>query len=199
MYKENFLSYLNDIKPFIFKAAGDNEQWVIPLVPDESSDAITISSNWSSTNVQGGTAPVVAFENVNNPVVNINLKIHADLFRSLKGESYNNIKYRTYTETITKFLSLIYPNNNSADDSFIVSPYIKVEWNSFVYRGYLTNVRVTQSGNIIPDVNDDGTNINMRAVTQISGQLNVVKSSSPGAEALNRDYKESGGFTQYYQ
>lgn len=129
-------SILNAAKIQFFKVKPEYGDTTIevPNTTVDGSDTITLSSKWSMANVQGGTQSLVAYENVDNPNIPIQLKFSEDLCREF-GKNYKNI--------INNFAKIQYPvevNNK------IKPPYCKIEWDGKVYRGYFTNVRITLSG-----------------------------------------------------
>ena len=103
---------------FRFKLPGEST-WTIPTVVSDGTDGITISSNWSTVNVQGSTEAMSAFNYVNNPTLNIQLYFHEDLWRDAA------ITDHTYEETIAKLASLQYPGGISS----IEPPYVTISWN----------------------------------------------------------------------
>ena len=65
---------------FKFRVIGEST-WTIPAPVMENSESISITSSWSTTNVQGSTEAMSAFNFVNNPTIPINIKFHEDLWR----------------------------------------------------------------------------------------------------------------------
>ena len=143
---------------FKFRVIGEST-WTIPAPVMENSDSISITSSWSTTNVQGSTEAMSAFNFVNNPTIPINIKFHEDLWRD-----YN--PGHTYEETIAKLASLQYPGGTST----IEPPYVIISWSEYTFRGYFTNIRITQSG---PFRNGH------RVCCEVSMQFTAVKSASP--------------------
>lgn len=147
-------------KYFSFKLENENEEWIIPNTTVEGSDGINLSTSWSTQNVQGSTEAMTAFNHVNNPTLSVNLKFHEDLFREYQIS-------HSYLETINKFASLAYP---SEKNNKIVPPYVKIYFNNYIYRGFFTSIKITQSG---PFRNG------YRISCEISSQFTVVSKTAP--------------------
>lgn len=112
----------------------------VPNTISDGNDTITFSSKWNSQDVQGGTQPLVAYENVGSPTMQIHLKFNEDLCREF-GNGTNVTA--SYTEIIDGFTNIQYPPIIGGK---IKPPYCKIAWDGRVYRGYFTNVRIALSG-----------------------------------------------------
>lgn len=153
---------------FQFRVVGE-ETWTIPAPVVENSDSINITSNWSNMNVQGSTEGMSAFNYVNNPTIPLTIKFHEDLWRE-----YN--PGHTYEETIAKLASLQYPGGTST----IEPPYVILSWSGYTFRGFITSVRITQSG---PMRNGH------RVFCEVGLQFTVVKSTSPSRSEIASSFK----------
>lgn len=161
---------------FRFKQEGEgNPIYTIPQTVVDGSDTISFQSNWTKENVQGSTEPMVAFNYVDAPQININLKFHEDMWREAQG-SLNN----SYIDVINKFASMIYPGENN---QMLKSPYCLVYIGTYVYRGYFSSIRINQSGPF-------------RNGYQVSCEINstfvIIKKTSPKRLGV------SDGFRTYF-
>lgn len=130
-------SYLNGAKRQFFTVKSENNSSLSITVPSttiDGTDTITISSTWSTASVQGGTQNLVAYDKVDNPSFTVQLKFSKDLCSEFN---------LNYVNIIKNFAKIQYPVEV---DNKIKPPYCKISWDGKVYRGYFTNVRITQSG-----------------------------------------------------
>lgn len=157
---------LDGARYFSFKLENENEEWIIPNTTTEGSDGINFSTSWSTQNVQGSTEAMTAFNYVNNPTLSVNLKFHEDLFKEYQIS-------HSYLETINKFASLAYPSENGTQ---IIPPYVKIYFNNYIYRGYFTSIKITQSGPL---------RNGYRIVCEITSQFTVVSKTAPRQSGIS--------------
>lgn len=160
---------------FKFRIEGDRiRTYKIPQSVTDGTDTVQFSANWSKQNIPGSTEPMVAFNYVDNPVININLKFHQDMWREA------GLDVTEYQEIINVFASLIYPMDRGQK----ISPtYVLVYIDSYVYRGYFTNIRINQSGILRNGI---------RTSCEISSTFNIIKKYSPTQSGV------AGGFRTYF-
>lgn len=177
---------------FRFKVEGENVQYIIPQSVRDGTDTINFTSNWESINLPGSTEPMVAFNYVNAPSINVNLKFHEDMWREIYADlsfwdnhSVVVTNLPSYTDVISKFASLIYP---SVKNQTIKSPYCTIYFDGYIYRGYFTNIRINQSGII-----RNGHKVEC----EITSSFTAIKRTSPtklgvsGSTSIN-------GFRSYF-
>lgn len=127
-----------DVNFFKFKPENDKNGTVYVIPNTTVEDSLSFSSNWTTSNVQGSTEAISAFNYVSNPTLPINLKFNEDLWR----EYPNDLKIG-YIETINGLASLQYPIETGG---IIYPPYCRIEFNNKIFRGYFTNIKLTESG-----------------------------------------------------
>lgn len=160
-----------DVNFFKFKPENESVVYTIPNTTNE--DSLSFTSNWTTSNVQGSTEAVTAFNYVSNPTIPINLKFCEDLWRE-----YPNDLTIDYVKTINGLASLQYP---VVKGSTIYPPYCRIEFNGKVFRGYFTNIKLTESGPFRRSVNKNGVisnNTMHRTHCDFTASFVVVKSSS---------------------
>lgn len=153
-------SYLNRAKIQFFKVVSEHDKNLtieIPSTTIDGTDTITITSKWSSADVQGGTQSLVAYDSVDNPNLPIQLKFNKDLCSEF-GISY--------TKTINNFARIQYPVEVG---NKIKPPYCKIQFDGRVYRGYFTNVRITLSGPYL--ISRKGKRDKYRSQCEVSAQF----------------------------
>lgn len=170
-----------DINFFKFRVNGTT--YTVPTTTTEGSDSFSLTSSWSTVNLQGGTEAISAFNYVNNPTIPINLKFNEDLWREPECINQLNVSYE---KLISIMASLQYPIESSGK---ILPPYCTIEYNGNIFRGYFTNVRLTQSG----PFRQNGSSKPYRTVCDFTGQFTVVKSSAPTRSGVANSIKT------YYQ
>lgn len=148
-------------KYFKFKLENENITYTIPQTVIDGSDTIQFVTSWYKQNIPGSTEPMVAYNYTDNPVVNINLKFHEDMWREA------NLDTDGYKDVINKFASLVYPSNNG---QIIKPPYCLIYYDEYVYRGYFSNIRINQSG-----VVRNG----YKTTCEISSTFNIIKKYAP--------------------
>lgn len=149
---------------FKFKFEGEDGYFTIPQDVTDGSDTIQFSSNWTKQNLPGSTEPMVAFNYVDNPTININLKFHEDMFR----DAGYNIGYNgEYRRVIGAFARMVYP---SAKGAIITPPYVYIYMGQYVYRGYFTSIKINQYG-IVRN--------GYKTSCDITGTFNIIKKTSP--------------------
>lgn len=162
---------------FRFMIEGQNVSYIIPQNITDGSDTVQFSSNWSKMNLPGSTEPMVAFNYVDSPIVNINLKFQEDMWREVPNIPANS----SYLNVISAFASMVYP---SASGDVIKPPYCLVDLgNGTVYRGYFTNIRINQYG-----IMRNGYKISC----EITSTLNIIKKTSP------KQLDIGNGFRSYF-
>lgn len=147
--------------------------YIIPNTTVDGTDTITFTSNWSKASVQGGTQPLVAFDNVENPQLQINLKFNEELCREF------NTVCTSYQTIINGFAKLQYPISNGGK---IKQPYCRISWDGKIYRGFFTNVRITTSG---PYRLMNGKVQKYRSQCEISAQFTVSPTNILTQENVN--------------
>lgn len=134
-------NYMNAAKKVFFKVVpeypADASGFTIPCTVLDGTDAIQLQSRWTTVDVQGGTQSLVAYENVQNPTVPIQIKFNQDLCREFSGT------VSSYESIIRGFANIQYPVEDSGK---IKPPYCKISWDGKTCRGYFTNIRITLSG-----------------------------------------------------
>lgn len=146
---------------FKFKLENESVVYTIPQTTTDGSDTVQFTTSWSKTNLPGSTEPIVAFNYTDNPVVNINLKFHEDMWQDA------GLDKSGYLQVINKFASLAYPGSKG---QIIIPPYVFVYIGNYVYRGYFTNIRINQSG-IVRN--------GYKTTCEITSTLNVIKRYAP--------------------
>lgn len=128
-------------KFFRFRIEGENAlTYTIPQNVVDGSDVIQFQSSWTKENLPGSTEPMVAFNYVDSPTININLDFHEDMWREV--EHIGNIT--SYQSVICAFSSLVYP---PVENNRIKSPYVILTMgDNMIYRGFFTNIRINQYG-----------------------------------------------------
>lgn len=159
---------------FKFKQESTSKTYVIPQSVNDGSDVIQFQSNWSRLNIQGSTEPIVAFNYVDAPSININLKFHEDMWREC------GLNQSGYKEVIDKFASMIYPSGKTT----IKPPYCFVYYDNFTYRGYFTNIRINQYG-----VMRNG----YKTMCEINSTFTVIKRYAPTQSGI------ASGFRSYFK
>lgn len=161
---------------FRFNMEGSNKTYVIPQTVTDGTDVVQINSNWSKTNLPGSTEPMVAFNYVDSPTMNINLKFQEDMWREA------NLTSPTYLEVINAFTSMIYPK---AENGIIKPPYCIVSiGNGTIYRGYFSNIRINQYGTM---------RNGYKTTCEIQSSFNIIKKTSPKQLDI-----EGYGFRAYF-
>lgn len=158
---------------FTISPEGNGSKIIIPTTTKDGSDTLTLASNWSQQNVQGGTQSLVAYNYVENPSMNINLTFNADLCREFQGQcsSYENI--------INNIGKIVYPAESSGK---IVPPYCRINWDGKTYRGYFTNVRITLTG---PYKATKNGRQSYRSECEVTGQFIVSPKTSIRRSNIN--------------
>lgn len=172
-----------DVNFFTLKT-DENKTYVIPNTTTEGTDSLSFSSNWTTANIQGSTEAVTAFNYVNNPNININLKFHEDSWR----EYPDMLKDYTFEQTIAGLASLQYP---IVKNSAILPPYCKIEYNGQIYRGYFNNIKITQTGPFRRSTNSNGnlSSTMHRTICEFTGNFTIVKSKSPNRKGVAESLK----------
>lgn len=159
---------------FKFRLESEGITYTIPQDVNDGSDIIQFQSNWTKENISGSTEPMVAFNYVDAPQVNINIKFHEDMWREA------GLPISGYQTVISKFASMIYPG---AQGEIIKPPYCRVYIGKYVYRGYFTSIRINQSGMI---------RRGYKTTCEISSTFTIIKTYSPKQSEI------SSGFRQYF-
>ena len=161
----------NLINSFEFKVENENVTWRIPVT--NTSNSISINSNWSKQNLQGSTEAISAFNYTDNPSITITLRFHEDLINEYKEylPSGNN---RNYLKICYKLSSLVYPI--TIQNTEIRAPYVMVYYNNQVYRGYFTSVKLDFDG---PIRGETANGKGYQPVCNFIGSFTVVKRFSP--------------------
>lgn len=146
---------------FKFRLESENVTYSIPQSVVDGSDTVQFTSSWSKQNVSGSTEPMVAFNYVDNPTVNVNLKFHEDMWREAGLDTSG------YQEVISKFAAMIYPGVKGQK---ITPPYSLVYIDEYVYRGFFTNIRINQYGVI---------RNGYKTSCEISSTFNIIKRYAP--------------------
>lgn len=183
------MSARKDINFFKFNLEESGEgTYVVPNTTTENTDSISFTSNWTTVNIQGSTEAVSAFNYVNNPTIPINLKFSEDMWR----EYPEDLKNHTYEETVAMMAALQYPIESG---SKILPPYCKIHFNGYIYRGYFTNVRITESGPFRTTRADGSKTVSHRTICEFNGQFTIVKkSNSPSRRNI-----ASAAYKTYFQ
>lgn len=159
---------------FRFENDPNNICYTIPQSVTDGSDIIQFSSNWSEINLSGSTEPMVAFNYVNAPVVNINLKFQEDMWREV-GETKLDASYE---QVISAFASMIYPDEQG---SVIKPPYCIVNFgNNISYRGYFNNIRINQYGTM---------RNGHKTTCEISSTLHIIKKIAPRRKNITNGFR----------
>lgn len=160
---------------FKFRLESESSYYTIPQSVTDGTDVISFSSNWVKQNIPGSTEPMVAFNYTDAPTLTINLKFHEDMWRDA------NMNTSGYMLAVNKFASLVYPGANGA---IIKPPYVKFSYDMSTYRGYFTNVRITQSGPI---------RNGYRPYCEVVGSFVVIKKYAPTQAGV-----KGTGFRSYF-
>lgn len=174
----------NSYDYFKFRFENESKTYVIPQDVKDGSDVIQFQSNWTKENLQGSTEPIVAFNYVDAPQVNINIQFHADMWNEAGFDLQPNI-YPTYEETINALASLVYPGGTE----YIEPPYCIISYGNYVYRGYFTNVRINQSGVIREVVTSDGATHSYKTLCELNSTFVIIKKTAPKRLALVKGFR----------
>lgn len=166
-----------ETKFFKFRLENEETTYVIPQTINDGTDVVQISSSWSKQNLPGSTEPMVAFNYVDSPNVNINLRFHEDMWRDA------NLDPANYRVVINKFASLIYPGEKG---SIIQPPYCMIYTGDYVYRGYFTSIRINQSG-IIRN--------GYKTTCEISSSFTIIRKYSPTQLGVGSSFRTYFGNT----
>lgn len=176
---------------FRFRVEGEGLTYTIPQTVVDGSDIIQFQSNWTKQNLPGSTEPMVAFNYVDAPSININLRFHEDMWREADMDPSG------YLNVINKFASLIYP---SEQGQIIKPPYCLVYINGYIYRGYFTSIRINQSGNLRREYKKSSQNSDSskestkyyKTTCEISSSFVIIKRTAPIQSGI------AGGFRTYF-